>query len=154
MNKPKNKGTAAESAVVKYMRINGYPGADRQPLRGNRDAGDILLCPGVVLEIKAHKTAGTGQPGAIQLAQWMAQAATERHNAGAALCPLIVKRTGTANVAAWWAYLPFQDIADLIGSTVHLESPPTTAPICMAVGSLVALLRSAGYGDAPEQVAS
>lgn len=147
MNKPKAKGTAAETAVVKYVRLNGFGGADRQPLRGNRDAGDILLCPGIVLEIKAHKSAGAGQSGAAQLAAWMSQAAAERYNAGAALCPLIVKRTGTTNVAQWWAYLPFQDISDLMGATAHLSFPPATAPICMTVGHLITLLRSAGYGD-------
>jgi len=149
MNKPKAKGTAAETAVVKYMRLNGFGGSDRQPLRGNRDAGDIALCPGIVLEIKAHKSAGTGQPGYTQLAAWMAQSATEQYNAGAAMCPLIVKRTGTTDVGSWFAYLPLGDLTNLVGSAIEMASPPLTAPISMSVAALTQLLRSVGYGDAP-----
>ena len=145
-NTSKSKGTAAESALVRYMRANGYPGADRQPLRGNRDAGDILLCPGIVIEVKAHKSAGTGQPGHAQLAEWMAQAEAERVNAGAALCPLVVKRAGTADPGRWWAYLPAWACAELMG-TGTFPLPQPSAPICMALGSLVALLRSGGYGS-------
>jgi len=154
MNKPKAKGTAAETAVVKYMRLNGFGGADRQPLRGNRDAGDILLTAGVVIEVKAHKSAGTGQPGYTQLAAWMGQAATEQYNAGALMCPLIVKRTGTTDVGSWFAYLSLGKLCLLVGGTVELDNPPRTAPVCMSVAAMVQLLRSAGYGDVPELAAS
>lgn len=148
MNKPKAKGTAAETAVVKYARLHGFGGADRQPLRGNRDAGDIGLCPGVVLEIKAHKSAGTGQPAAGQLAVWMAQAETERVNAGALMCPLVVKRTGTVDPGRWWAYMTATVVAELLnGAPIWREHPEASAPICMSVASMVSFLRSNGYGD-------
>ena len=154
MNRPKAKGTQAETACVKYLRLHGFGNADRQPLRGNRDAGDILLCPGIVIEVKAHKTAGTGQPGYTQLASWMGQTAAEQYNAGALMCPLIVKRTGTTDVGSWFAYLSLGKLFLLMGGTLELDNAPRTAPVCMTVGALVALLRSAGYGDVPEQAAS
>lgn len=146
MNKPKAKGTAAETAVVKYMRDNGFPGADRQPLRGNRDAGDIALCPGIVLEIKSHATAATGQPGPTLLDTWIIQAEAERINAGAAHCPLIVKRKGAgdANVGAWFSYLPAGHLATLIGAHPDFHAAPF--PVCMSVAALTMLLRGAGYG--------
>lgn len=144
-NPSKNKGTAAETAVVKWARDNGYPGADRQPLRGNRDAGDIDLCPGIVLEIKNHRTAATGQPAPLVLAAWMAQAELERYNAGAAHCPLIVKRGGTSDPGRWFAYITAQTFADLVGVPILLPNP--SAPWCTSLASLVQLLRHAGYGD-------
>jgi hypothetical protein len=144
-NPSKNKGTAAETAVVRWARDNGYPGADRQPLRGNRDAGDVDLCPGIVLEVKNHRTAGTGQPAPLVLAAWMGQAELERHNAGAAHCPLVVKRSGTSDPSRWFAYITAQTFADLVGVPVNLPNP--SAPWCTSLGSLVQLLRHAGYGD-------
>jgi hypothetical protein len=144
-NPSKNKGTAAETAVVRWARDNGYPGADRQPLRGNRDAGDIDLCPGIVLEVKNHKTAGTGQPAPLVLAHWMAQAEFERYNAGAAHCPLVVKRAGTSDPGRWFAYLKARDVAVLMGAPLNVADPD--APWCTSLASLVQLLRHAGFGS-------
>jgi len=148
VNRSKAWGTLNETATVKYLRLNGFPGADRQPLRGNRDAGDIALCPGLVMEVKAHKSAGTGQPGHAQLAEWMAQAEAERVNAGAQLCPLVVKRAGTTDVGRWFAYVTAGACAQLMGSDVHPPDPG--AAVSMSVGSLVALLRFNGFGSALE----
>lgn len=146
MNRSKAKGTAAETAVVRWARLNGFPGADRQPLRGNRDAGDIDLCPGIVLEVKNHAgVAGYGQPAPAQLREWMAQAALERDNAGAAHCPLVVKRAGVADPGRWFAYLPAASLAALIGDKAAVPDPD--APLCSDVRSMARLLRFAGYGD-------
>ncbi len=43
MSKSKQKGTAAETAVVKYLKANGFPKAERRALQGNLDKGDISL---------------------------------------------------------------------------------------------------------------
>jgi hypothetical protein len=149
-NPSKAKGTAAETAVVRWARDNGFPMADRQPLRGNRDAGDIDLCPGIVLEVKNHAGAAVGQPRPGLLAAWMAQAALECENAGAVMCPLVVKRGGTADPGRWFAYIQAYEFARLMGApTVHLADP--AAPWCTDLGTLARLLRWAGYGDALEQ---
>jgi hypothetical protein len=60
-NRSKNIGTAAETAVVKAARAYGFPGAERRALHGSTDLGDILLCPGVIVEVKAGKQ--TLRPG-------------------------------------------------------------------------------------------
>lgn len=151
MSKQRAKGTKAESAVVRWLRANGFPGADRQPLRGNRDCGDIALAPGIVLEVKAHATGATGQPPAMQLAQWLAQCDVERDNAGAEYCPLIVKRAGTTDPAKWWAYLRLIDSLTLLGAPVtHVPAETAQAPICMSLASLSAVLRAQGYGTPHE----
>lgn len=145
-NKPKRIGTAAETAVVRFARVNGFGGADRQPLRGNADEGDIGLCPGVIVEVKAHRAAGTGQPGPKLLSSWMEQTERERLNADADYAPLIVKRSGTTNVGLWWAYLPMVDSVRLMAGDI--EGIPTSfAPVCFTVASLLTLFRAAGYGD-------
>lgn len=157
-NPSKAKGTRGESAVARWFRENGFPHADRQPLRGNRDAGDIDLCPGaVVVEVKSVKSGAKGAPPPGDLATWMAQAAAERDNAGAAYCPLIVKRAGTTDVGRWFAYLPLLDVwALLTGAHVMGADPQWSArhepahmsdPVCMSVHTLALILRAAGYGD-------
>jgi hypothetical protein len=154
MNKPKAKGTAAETALLRWLRANGFPWAERLALAGAADCGDISLLPGraVVLEVKAHATAGRGIPQDGQLAEWMAQAAAERDNAGADLCPLILRRSGqgAGDPGKWWAWLTFADVTALTGAPIHLAEP--LAPICMSVASLTALLRAAGYGHRLEAV--
>jgi hypothetical protein len=145
-NPSKNKGTAAETAVVRWARTNGFPGADRQPLRGNRDAGDIDLAPGIVLEVKNHAGAAVGQPRPGLLTGWMAQAELERLNAGAGYCPLVVKRGGTSDPGRWFAYIPTWSFARLLGAPEHYLADPA-APWCTDLATLARLLRWAGYGD-------
>ncbi|MGL5824839.1 MAG: hypothetical protein ACRCYU_08480 [Nocardioides sp.] len=146
-NPSKSKGTAAETAAVKWFRANGFGAADRQPLRGNRDAGDIALCPGIILEVKAHKLP-TGYPTAGQLTEWMRQTVEEILAARAQLGFLIVKRCGTTDVGRWMAYTDAWTVADLVyqdgPNDVRLSS---SVPVCLAVADLAMLLRAAGWGD-------
>ena len=143
-NPSKSKGTSAETACVRWFRLNGFTGADRQPLRGNRDAGDLDLAPGLVAEIKAYRLP-LGTPTAGQLAAWLDQADMEKVNAGARHCPLIVKRPGTTDVGRWFAYLPFGDFALLTGAFVPEDLD--TAPVMMTVAHLAVVLRACGYGS-------
>lgn len=75
-NPPKQKGTAWETAVVRYLADHGLP-ARRKALTGNKDEGDIELIdvPGIAIEAKNCK----GQ----SLAQWVDEAVAEAVNAGA-----------------------------------------------------------------------
>lgn len=150
MNPSKAKGTAAETLTVRWFRDNGFPMADRQPLRGNRDAGDLDLAPGVVVEVKAHKLP-TGHPTSGQVATWMAQSQLERTNAGAAYCPLVVKRPGTTDVGRWFAFVTFADLAMLTGGFVPRVVDEVT--VTMPVSALAMVLRSAGYGEPMEAAA-
>jgi hypothetical protein len=150
MNPSKAKGTAAETLAVRWFRAHGFPMSDRQPLRGNRDTGDLDLCPGLVVEVKAHKLP-TGHPTSGQIATWMAQSQLERVNAGASYCPLVVKRPGTTDVGRWFAFITFADLAILTGAFVPRDID--TVPVSLPVSALAAVLRSAGYGDPLEAAA-
>lgn len=74
MSKQRAKGTAWESAIVAFLKENGFPYAERRAMRGNKDAGDIAGVPGVAIEAKNCK--------AMSLSEWMGEAATAAINAG------------------------------------------------------------------------
>ena len=44
-NRPKAIGTAAETAVVRYLAAHGFPAAERRALHGATDLGDITGTP-------------------------------------------------------------------------------------------------------------
>jgi Holliday junction resolvase len=52
VSKSKDKGTAAEREVVRYLQT-WWPAAERRALSGNKDKGDVAGIPGVCIEIKA-----------------------------------------------------------------------------------------------------
>jgi len=101
--RPKDIGTAAESAVVKYLRENGFGNAERRALRGGNDCGDITGCGPIVIEVKAGKAAEGASDGLVQA--WLAEAETERRNARADVAVLVMKRKGKSGNSAgdWWA---------------------------------------------------
>ena len=84
VNKSKAKGTAAETRIVNYLRAAGI-NADRQPLKGNNDEGDIWFVNKrgsnrkKILEVKAGKQTANYSRGTR--ADWLRQTYTERHNA-------------------------------------------------------------------------
>ena len=156
-NPPRAKGTRAESALVKWLRVNGFGHADRQPLRGGRDQGDITACPGIVIEVKSYRLP-TGVPTRGQLTEWMTQTEVERWNAAADIAVLVVKRPGTTDPGRWFAYVTAWTLADLIAGTsrtvIPVDLPDLEAPVCLSVASLTALLRAAGWGDPNESEAA
>lgn len=142
MSVARDKGTAAETAVVRWARANGFPWADRGPLRGAHDQGDVTLCPGVIAEVKSHAgAASVGQPAQAQLASWMAETETERANAEADIAILVVKRKGTSDVGRWWVYVPAWVL------TGGYDPRPAQYPVQAAFGHLAGWLRSQGWGE-------
>lgn len=105
VNKPKNIGTATETAVVRYLRENGFPNAERRALAGAVDLGDIVGTPGIVWEVKGGKAAETASDAQIEA--WLAETETERRNADEGLGVLVTKRkaVGSTRVGDWWAWL-------------------------------------------------
>lgn len=95
-NPSKQKGTAFETAVVRYCRENGFPLCERRALAGALDLGDALLCPGVILEMKAHATVTDGL-----IKEWLIETERERKNANATYGILVVKRPRRAVQDSW-----------------------------------------------------
>lgn len=136
MSKSRSTGTAAETAVVRYLQ-NWWPAAERRALSGNKDKGDVAGIPGVVIEVKAAATQ--------LLAAWRRETWTEMRNAGATTCVLVVKRPYKA-VGQWDAYIP----GDLIPAALsfgdeHIFSEEGSPWLRMDLLLAVVMLKDQGY---------
>lgn len=105
MNPSKRKGTAFETDVVRYLRENGFPYAERRALRGTADAGDVAGVPGWVLEVKNHR--------ALDLGPWLTEAHAEAANDGARRFAVIHKRRQHSTAEAF-VTLPLRLFAELL----------------------------------------
>jgi hypothetical protein len=142
VNRPKNIGTYAETAVVRAAIRHGFPGADRLTQRGRYDRGDVGLCPGAIIEVKGGDAARNASDGMIE--GWLIETERERDNAGAVHGFLVVQRAGVGapNAHRWWAWWR---LGWLAGGVV--DSPVYRTPIRMQLGDALQLLRAAGYGN-------
>lgn len=76
MSAAKAKGTRWESAVVAFLRDHGFTYADRVPLSGSRDRGDVTVGPGSpVIEAKNQAR--------HSIAEWLDEANAEAAHARA-----------------------------------------------------------------------
>lgn len=132
--KPKDIGTRAETAVVDYLHANGFPGAERRALRGAKDVGDVLVCPGIIAQVKGGKYAEKPRPG--HLSKWLHDCEQQRVNAGAEHVWLVLKtaRVGHANAGNWRAH-----------RIVWAEGRPVVLHSTLA--ELVRFAREDGWGD-------
>ena len=108
MNRSKQKGTAAETSVVRYLAENGFPHAERRSLAGINDRGDVTGIPNLVIEIKAQAK--------LEIPAWLRETAVETKNAKAEVGILVVKPKGVgdANVGKWWAIVELATMTDLL----------------------------------------
>jgi len=107
-NRPRQKGTAAESAVAGWLRDNGFPHAERRALAGVIDKGDITGTPGVCWEIKSHNR--------LAIPEWLRELDVESANSGAGVGLLVVKPKGigATRVGDWWAVQRLSHAAALV----------------------------------------
>jgi hypothetical protein len=108
VNRPKAIGTAAETAVARYLVLT-WPMVERRALRGECDAGDIAGMPQVCWEVKGGAAARTASDGQVQA--WLEETEAERVYAGATLGVLVLARAGygVARVDRWWCIVPCTD---------------------------------------------
>src|SRR5580698_1111493 len=104
-NPSKRKGSAWESAVVEYLKVSGFPYAERRVQRGSVDAGDIAGVPGFMGECKAEKT--------ITLSAYMDEVRVQKQNAHAAVGAAIIKRR-SHSVERAYVVLELKDFLDLL----------------------------------------
>lgn len=114
MSKAKRIGTAAETAVVQYMKECGYIDTKRVVLHGSRDEGDIHIncnvdgIPDIIIEVKSRKDECTYK----EVEGFMHELETECINAWGHLNDdntlpfhqsyLVIKRHGKGKVEDWW----------------------------------------------------
>lgn len=136
-NRPKRIGTSGETALVRYLRANGMPLADRLALHGSKDIGDVGDGTGsIIFEVKSGKAAENA--GDQKIADWIEETQTEQDNARADWGILVVKRAGYGDtrVGKWWA---------IVRGPLTLGGPWLTQRFLLE--ELVLHLRDQGYGD-------
>lgn len=101
MSRTRQKGTAFETEVVRFLQSMGMDEAERNVL--NSPLGDIRNLP-MVLECKNHKT--------MELAEWVDQAAASGARVGK-LHAVIHKRRGK-NVSKAYVTMELKDFAVLL----------------------------------------
>lgn len=103
MSASKRKGTAAETAIVNYLRAMGFTQVERRALNGTADRGDIAGIPGVVIEAK--------NCARQELAAWVSEAEVERDNDNASLGVVWSKRRGKGHPADWFVTMSGRQFA-------------------------------------------
>jgi hypothetical protein len=113
VSKARQKGTSAETAVVTYLRDNGFPHTERRALHGAADKGDLTGIPGIAVEIKNCRR--------YEIPRWLAETTTEGIAANAEHAVLVVKPNGvgTTRVGEWWAILPLASMSRLLRAAGH-----------------------------------
>lgn len=85
MNRPRQKGTAFESACRDYLK-GFFPHCERAPLWGGADRGDLLGVPGMVIQCRNRKM--------MDLAGAVDDAKAQAANNGSGVPVAIIKRRG------------------------------------------------------------
>ena len=141
--RPKDIGTAAETALVRYARSRGHSQARRIALAGSRDQGDVWLTEGIIVEVKGGHAAETASDERVR--GWWGQTVTERDNHGVPVGVLVTNRAGYsgARCEAWNAWMDLDTLHRLLGAPWASRSPlgaETGAHLArMSVASLIAL---------------
>lgn len=118
MSRNRAKGTRWESAIVDYLRSCGWSFADRVPLSGAKDRGDVALNNGSPLVIEAKNA------NRIELSTWVDEANDESDHAYDAF--------NLEHIGVVWAHRK--------GS-----ASPADGYVVMDGATFVQLLKDAGY---------
>ena len=114
MSKSKQKGTAAETAVVNWLVSKGRKHVERRSLNGVNDRGDIAGVPGVVLEVK--------NCAKMELSAWLKELEVEMINDQGWTGVVLHKKKGTKDVNEWYCTMPAKVWLDLIKQAMHGRS--------------------------------
>lgn len=159
VNKPRAKGTAAESMLVDYLKNHGWPWAERRALAGALDMGDVSGCPGLVWEVKATSRD-------FHMGAWVDEALLERANAKASHGILVIKPPyhGKGKIHQWLAVMAAWDFDALvercpvpirisdIGPYSQSKLVHDVRDFCQSSDAMVPVLqrRSPGTKDSPQ----
>jgi hypothetical protein len=142
VNKSKAKGTATETAVVRYLQMHGWPNAERRALRGIADAGDITGTRGICWSVKGGRLAEEATD--TEVARWLSELNTQCGHAKTDVGVLVLKRRNfsAARAGGWWAIVPAR-VMIMPGSVA--EAP--VLPVRIRLADAVLLLQWAGLGE-------
>lgn len=118
-NRSKKLGTGAETAVVNYLRDNGWPHVERRAQAGTHDRGDIAGVVGVVIEVK--------NCARMELAQWVDEAELEAGNDDAMYGVVWHKRRGRGSPSGWFVTMSGATFTALLADALRLDGSSLAA---------------------------
>lgn len=147
----RRKGADAERSVAKWLRANGFPGAERAIRaayvgsdRVIPDPGDLTGTPGIVWQVK--------DCAVEHISTWLDDTDRQRRQAAADFGLLVLRRRGVGDVGQWWCWL-YLDVLFQLGGTattwVGAGRWIADEPVRLELGAVVELLRIRGYGEPP-----
>ena len=117
MSAGKQKGTRHESSIVAFLRDHGFTFADRVPLSGSRDRGDVTVGPGSpVIEAKNQAR--------HSFAEWLDEANQEAQNAGAPFGVVWAKRRGKGCAGDGYVVMDGHSFVKLLHEAGYSWEPP------------------------------
>lgn len=117
MSAGKAKGTRHESAIVNFLREHGFTYADRVPLSGSRDRGDVTVGPGSpVIEAKNQAR--------HSFAEWLDEANAEAHNAHAPFGVVWAHRRGKGSPGDGYVVMDGNTFVQLLQEAGYAWEPP------------------------------
>lgn len=106
MSKERAKGTRWASAIVTYLKEQGWPYAELRNLSGAKDRGDIAGVIGVCIEAKNQNRQS--------LAEWLDEATVERDNDNAAVGVVWFHRVRKASPADGYVLMDGATLVQLL----------------------------------------
>jgi hypothetical protein len=142
MGRPRALGTMAESAVVAYLRDNGFLQAERRSLHGSLDQGDVTGTPGLCWEVKYAN-------GGIRMGAWVAQTEIERLNSKSDFGILVIKPRGRGvrTTGLWYAVMSLPGHEELCAKVPGFCQ--TLEPIRYTAGTLATALEVVSFHSWP-----
>jgi hypothetical protein len=110
MTQPKQKGTAAETAVLRFL-SGWWPNVTRLAPAGAADCGDLDGVPELCVQVKNHRQ--------MRLADWVDQASEQAERARKPYAVVIHKRVRKGDPAEWYATLTLRDFAECYAERQH-----------------------------------
>ena len=117
MSAGKAKGTRWESAVVAFLREHGFPWADRVPLSGSKDRGDVTVGPGSPV----HETKNQARHS---LSEWLDEANEEAANARAPFGVVWFNRRGKSSPGDGFVLMDGHAYVKLLHEAGYAWEPP------------------------------
>ena len=117
MSAGRKKGTAWETACVNFLREHGFQWADRLPLSGAKDRGDVTIGPGSPVHEMKNQARHS-------LAEWLDQANVEAANARAPFGVVWFKRRGKSSAGDGFVLMDGHAYVKLLHEAGYSWEPP------------------------------
>lgn len=153
----RDKGHRAERDLGRYLRVHGWPKAERKSDTGwtasdreSPDLGDIRGTHPLVWQVRIRDRA----PSSRDILDMLHATGNQAVAAGADHGILVLRREGHGNPGQWWAYVTVGDLASLIaeadGKPLPVPQQAHQRPVRLELDDLLPLLHAAGYGEPDE----